>query len=476
MAQSAVLRRSRRAQTRRAGLFFLVTLLIPGSAQLSYGRRGFGRLSVGLWILAVIGALAAAVAFLTARNQLIELLASAWFLFALAALIGFTALVWLLALAGTWALARPFQLGAGRGLAYTLLAIVLALALSVGAWTATKALVVSGVSLTRILTGGGNTQHNNGRYNILLLGSDSGPDREGTRPDAIMLASVDAETGRTVLFSLPRNLENVPFALSSPLAQVYPSGFDCQEEACMLNAVYLAGLEHADLYPGVADPGVQAMADAVSGVTGLAVNYYVMVNMAGFSSIIDAVGGIELSVGRPVAVGAEGVVYYTIEPGRHHFTGDEALWFARTRVDSDDFDRMARQKCVVAAMVAQFNPGTVVNHFTELAQLSGNILVTDIPSRAFGELGSLALKTRVLPITSVSFTPPLISTGNPDFAFIRQLTQDEIARSEALDEPASTAGASEPGGGAGVSVDPGATDPDEAAGNSDEDLQAVCSV
>lgn len=42
-----------------------------------------------------------------------------------------------------------------------------------------------------------------GRFNILLLGGDSGRGREGLRPDSIQLASVDAETGRAVLSASP---------------------------------------------------------------------------------------------------------------------------------------------------------------------------------------------------------------------------------------------------------------------------------
>jgi LCP family protein required for cell wall assembly len=295
-----------------------------------------------------------------------------------------------------------------------------------------------------------------------------------------MVASVDVDTGRAVLFSLPRNLENVPFAAGSPLAKVYPSGFECPEDACMLNAVYLAGHEHADLYPGAADPGIAAMTDAVTGITGLAINYYVMVNMAGFSAVIDAVGGIDITVGRPVAVGAEGVVDYVIAPGAHHFNGDQALWFARTRVDSDDFDRMARQKCVVAAMVSQLNPRNIIDHFAELAQLSGNIIVTSVPRRALAELGELVLKTRSLPITSVSFTPPLISTGNPNFTLIRSTVQDEIARSEALDEAGGGETAPppdpDPAGGDPTGEDPAAGEPDDPTANQVDDLQTVCSA
>ncbi|RAE98002.1 LytR family transcriptional regulator, partial [Burkholderia multivorans] len=50
-----------------------------------------------------------------------------------------------------------------------------------------------------------------GRYNILLLGSDAGKGRTGIRPDSLSLVSIDAETGKTVIIGLPRNMQNVPF-------------------------------------------------------------------------------------------------------------------------------------------------------------------------------------------------------------------------------------------------------------------------
>lgn len=56
------------------------------------------------------------------------------------------------------------------------------------------------------------------RVNILLLGGDAGKGRTGTRTDTVMVASIDTKTGATVLFSLPRNLEKIPFPPGSKLA------------------------------------------------------------------------------------------------------------------------------------------------------------------------------------------------------------------------------------------------------------------
>jgi anionic cell wall polymer biosynthesis LytR-Cps2A-Psr (LCP) family protein len=94
------------------------------------------------------------------------------------------------------------------------------------------------------------------RYNLLLLGFDSAHENQA-RPDSITVASIDVETGRTVLFSLPRNLQKAPFSQDSPLHAKYPDGYQCEstEHPCMLNTIYAAASDAEELFPGVADPG-----------------------------------------------------------------------------------------------------------------------------------------------------------------------------------------------------------------------------
>src|SRR5699024_33274 len=115
--------------------------------------------------------------------------------------------------------------------------------------------------MSDLFAGGLGERPVDGRYNILLLGSDAGKGREGIRPDSITLVSVDAKTGSAVMIGLPRNMQNVPFDEDSPLASHYPNGFDCGDE-CLLNAVYQQGEEHADEYPDGVTPGVEAMKEA----------------------------------------------------------------------------------------------------------------------------------------------------------------------------------------------------------------------
>src|SRR3954453_7939928 len=107
------------------------------------------------------------------------------------------------------------------------------------------------------------------RLNVLLIGSDAGPDRIGVRPDTLILASINTRTGNTVLFSLPRSLQHAPFASGTPGHRAFPKGFYCPNVApgseCLLNAVWMWATsgQGRQYYEGFDDPGLQATEDAV---------------------------------------------------------------------------------------------------------------------------------------------------------------------------------------------------------------------
>ena len=105
-----------------------------------------------------------------------------------------------------------------------------------------------------------------GRFNVLLLGGDSGAGRWGLRPDSMTVASIDAETGRTVLIGLPRNMANFPFAKGSVMAEQFPDGFDC--DGCYLNGVSTWAEDHTELFPDSSHPGMDATIEAIEGITG----------------------------------------------------------------------------------------------------------------------------------------------------------------------------------------------------------------
>jgi len=433
--------RSQATVFRRGATMLAMSLIVPGSAQLAAGSRRIGRAGLRIWIAMVVAALVALVSLFLARNVLLGVLTTGWVLWVASWLVLALGLFWAFLILNAWWAARPRDMGALRAGILGGIALVLAGTVAYGTVFISSALRSSGNAFSTVLGGGGDTKVKAGRYNILLLGSDAGNDRTEARTDSVSVASVDARTGRTVLFGLPRNLEDVPFIDSSPLKKLYPNGYSCPTHECMLNAVYTLAWDHKALYPGVKDPGLQAVKEAVEAITGLEINYYAMVDMFGFKDLIDALGGVHMDINIAVPVGGDtSSAKSWIQPGPNRtLTGAEALWFARERKESTDYARMQRQKCVMSAMLHQMDPLTVATKFGQIASASGQVLVTDVPSSEVSTLADLAIKARSLDIANVSFAPPLIAPGSPNYDLIRQTVAERIAASGALDKaPASS--------------------------------------
>ena len=487
-------------RSRRAVGFVVMSALLPGSVQSFAGNRAIGRWATRIFGSALVLVLLIGLGLLILRGPTLGFLLTP--AVALLLRIGLWILfgAWVLLLLDSWRLARPLRLPRRPRLLLTVSVLVMALLAGGVTSVASTALVGAG-NVGEVFSGGGDSEVKAGRYNVLLLGADAGAGREGLRPDSINVASIDAESGRAILFGLPRNLQRVRFPESSPLRELYPDGFVCEDGACMLNGVYTLGSEHADLYPGK-DAGLEAMKEAVGETLGLELNYYAMVDMAGFSSLIDAMGGIRLDIGKPIPIGGVGSkISGYIEPGENVLLdGYHALWFARSRAESSDYERMLRQKCVMSAMVAQLDPFTVATRFVDLSETGANILSTDVGRGEIATLAELALKTKDLPIAAVNFAPPLIVAAEPDFGLIRETVRQRIEESDALEEqtaktpspapsavgsvdpgttspaPSQTAGTPAPTGGGSASVEPSPTADTDEQPTQTGDLGAVCSV
>jgi LCP family protein required for cell wall assembly len=426
----ALQRGSDSVRLRRSLTLMLMTLVVPGSAQLVAGNKRVGRLVVLAWLGLVLAAVAFGVAGLVERRWLLSLGTDTGLLllarYALVAL----AVAWIVLLTDAWRLGDPLRLRREHRLTTVGVNTVLCLVTGGGLLFAAHVVAVQRDFITAVFSDAHASDPHDGRYNVLLLGGDSGEDRWGLRPDSLTLASIDEDTGRTVLFSLPRNLENVPFAEGSVMAGQFPDGFDCL--GCYLNGVYTWALDHEELWPGsVDDVGVQATTEAVEGITGLPVNYYALVNMSGFKDLVDAVGGVQIDVEKAIPIGGIGSeVSGYIEPGRQRLDGFEALWYSRSRVEDDDYTRMGRQKCVLTAMLQQLSPSTVVLKMQDIATAGKQLMVTDIPASDLDTFIDLALKARSRPVSSVSFVPPRIQTYDPDYALVRTMVEEAVAKAD----------------------------------------------
>ncbi|MFB9314996.1 LCP family protein [Nocardioides plantarum] len=268
------------------------------------------------------------------------------------------------------------------------------------------------------------------RVNVLLLGGDAGEDRVGVRTDSVILASIDTKTGRTTLFSLPRNMMYAQFPKDSPLHDIYPNGYQTNQGDPgfdMLNAIYG---QVPLLHPGVLgksdNEGADAIKQAVSGSLGVPVDYYLLVNLKGFETVVDALGGITVNINQPVAIGGNSSA--GIPPNRYlqpgpdqKLSGYNALWFARGRYGSDDYQRMDRQRCAINAMVEAADPATLLTRYLGIVKAGKEIVYTDIPRSIAPDFVSLLLRVKKGKLRSVVFkSSDKFDSGNPDYDYVRK--------------------------------------------------------
>jgi polyisoprenyl-teichoic acid--peptidoglycan teichoic acid transferase len=458
-------------RSKRAYWLILMTLVVPGSAQVVAGNRRLGRLGLRVFLGVLAAAVVALLVAWVERALLFSLFTRTPVLLLLTIVLVFLAGLWAVLFLDAWRLARPSRLpGAGAKVVSALTAVLLLC--TSGSLLYGGFLVSAQRNLISTVFGDGAAQDAvDGRYNVLLIGGDAGDDRVGLRNDSNNVVSIDADTGAAVQIGIPRNLADAPFPPDSPMAKEFPDGFDADEG--LFNAIYKYGAEHPRLYPDAKDPGAEAVKDAAEGVTGLQVQYYALIDLRGFEALVDAMGGIEMDVKTRVPKAAVTQKRATdfIEPGRQRLDGADALWFARSRFGSSDYERMARQRCVMSAMLAQLDPQTVLLRFQDIAKASEGVISTDIPESHLGDFVDLALKAKGQSVTSVQLVPPAVDTSDPDFDVTRTMVADGIAASEGANDQADASptvrqGKDQQLGGDTIAL-AGSTAP--------EDLAAVCS-
>ena len=233
---------------------------------------------------------------------------------------------------------------------------------------------------------------------ILLLGTD-----EGARTDTIILVAFEHATRRAVAFGIPRNLVNVRVGGKLPIFRE------------PINGLYSYARAHPDLLPAARDPGASALKLAVSKLLAVRVDYYALANLRGFAGLVDALGGVTIHVKErlrdSVTRAAWGEPKPTIDvyPGRtYHFDGHRALAYVRSRKDSNDYVRMARQRCFLSALADQVNPLDVLRNFESMARTVERNVRTDIPLDRLPRLIRLATDVDPRTTLTVTFGPEYI--------------------------------------------------------------------
>jgi len=162
---------------------------------------------------------------------------------------------------------------------------------------------------------------------VLLIGLDSTRNLARMNTDVIIVAAVNKDTRQVSLLSIPRDL------------WVYIPTYGWSR----INIAHKYG--HRTGYPG-GGPGL--LMDTIEMNFGIPIDHWVRVDFQGFARVVDALGGVEMTVACPVNLRykpptSEAEEEMVLEPGVYHMDGATALRYVRTRRGGSDFDRGRRQ-------------------------------------------------------------------------------------------------------------------------------------
>lgn len=274
-----------------------------------------------------------------------------------------------------------------------------------------------------------------GQLNVLLVGIDAGAGEDrslGLRPDSMILLQVDIATGRAAMYGIPRDLINVPLP---PESAKYYACHCYGPGPGQLKTDYLIDYlwnEAANVHPawysqyGTGNDntskflrGLGALKGAVSELANLQVDGAVVINLAGFVKLIDALAPNGLSINVPYEVKQQPQYAYSLSDGRRIFnidikagqqvmTGEVALEYARLRhvtgYDSDYY-RMERQQLILRAVRDQVNPCGLLPQVLGILGALGGAVWTDLPQSDVATVAALAAKVGTSNTANFSLDP-----------------------------------------------------------------------
>ncbi|MDD7463439.1 MAG: LCP family protein [Anaerococcus sp.] len=212
---------------------------------------------------------------------------------------------------------------------------------------------------------------------VLLVGVDKNPNNASadfTRTDTIMLCKVNSETGKVDILSIPRD-----------------SRIKIRDEFTKAN--------HAHAYGGI-----ELTLQSLRNFLGIDIDYYAEINYDAVVKIVDALGGVDYDV--PEGINVKRGSYIDIKPGENHLSGEEVLWYLRTRniYQNGDLGRVGTQQLFMKAMVDEIVKKSSEINLTTFIQTYLTDVKTNVPFSIMANMASNVknfsssnVKTHVVP-------------------------------------------------------------------------------
>ncbi|MGE5250330.1 MAG: LCP family protein [Bacteroidota bacterium] len=235
--------------------------------------------------------------------------------------------------------------------------------------------------------------------NFLLIGSDKRPG-SSYRTDTLVIAILWPREAQVSMISIPRDL------------WIYIPTVGMQR----INTAYQSG--EIEGYSG-GGPGL--LKDTIAYNLGIRIDHTAMVEFDGFRRIVDTLGGLDVPVGCAYTdwrlidpsydpYNENNWTLYTVGPGLVHMDGDLALWYARSRSKSNDFDRGRRQQEVLRSIFVQGLRTGTISKIPELYNELSSTVVTDLGLGDLLKLAPYAPRLTNADIRGYYIRPPYVTS------------------------------------------------------------------
>lgn len=274
-----------------------------------------------------------------------------------------------------------------------------------------------------------NAQNDTGDQNILLVGLDNRTDAQGNplpqslldqlhagdqsdggdNTDTIILIHIPAGGGKAVAFSIPRD-SYVQLAGGYGMHKIN-SAYTYAEVAAQ-RTLKGQGVSGPQLAVQSDQAGAQNAIHTIQNLTGLSINHFASVNLAGFYSISEAIGGVPVCLKAPVNDSYSGAKF---PAGDQTIEGAQALAFVRQRhgLPLGDLDRIRRQQAFMASMAHTVLSAGVLTNTTKLTNLI-NAIKQSVTIDKDWDIFSFAQQMQSMTGGNIQFqTIPIITESYP---------------------------------------------------------------
>lgn len=299
-----------------------------------------------------------------------------------------------------------------------------------------------------------------GAFNVLVLGSDSrsgangglagGSTGDTARSDTAMVVHVNQAHTAASVVSIPRD---------TLVARPACTGTDGKQVAAVRSAMFNSAYEVG---------GPACAVKTAEQLTGMRMDHFVEVDFAGFASLIDAIGGVDVTT--TVAINDKDSGLH-LDAGTHHLGGQQALAFVRTRHgvgDGSDLGRIELQKEMVKAMLGQVGSLGLTSNPVAMWNLGDKLtssLTTDTDLASVSSLVGLAqtlkkigpeqLTMVTLPVVYAPSDPNRVVPKTPDAAQLwTALRSDQAVPQSVLQEQPGNPAQASPSSGPSASASP----------------------